>query len=94
MTEEEDSAVAVKEVKKQKAAKVEKPLWPKQQAARTKAVQDAIAARSKPATAEELAADFRGKADQIPARAEQISDILGALCSLGLARKSRGKYAR
>jgi len=78
-------AAASKAVKAAKAAKV---AWPKERGQQTKIVQDALAAASGALTPDEIAKQFtRGNADQ-------VTEILTALCSLGLARKSRGAYGR
>lgn len=72
--------------KEPKAAKTSKAPWPKERSQRSKAIQDALAASPGPVTPEELAKQFlRGKADQ-------VEDVLEALCSLGMARRHRGRY--
>ena len=63
--------------------------WPKERAERTKAVQEALANLTEPASAAELAKRF--------ARAQkgQVEEILEALVSLGLAHRRRGgKYTK
>ncbi len=86
-----DEPVAAKPTKgknKGAAAKVAKIAWPKERAQRTRAVQEALAAATTPLEPAEIAKQFtRGNA-------EQVTEILTALCSLGLARKSRGRYAK
>lgn len=70
----------------QSPPKSRKAPWPKERSQRSKAVQDALAASPGPVTPENLAKQFlRGKADQ-------VEDVLEALCSLGMARRHRGKY--
>ena len=77
-----------KKAAKAAAPKAAKVAWPKEQALRTRAVQEALAAAIGPLEPAEIAKQFsRGSADQ-------VADILKALCSLGLARKSRGRYTR
>ena len=77
-----------KPAKKPKTAKASKTAWPKERSQRTKAIQDALAAKIAPVTPADLAKQF------LRGNAAQIEDILDALCSLGLARKSRGKYSK
>ena len=70
------------------APKAAKLAWPKERAQRTRAVQEALAAATTPLEPAEIAKQFtRGNA-------EQVAEILAALCSLGLARKARGRYTR
>jgi SAM-dependent methyltransferase len=71
-----------------KPAKAAKLAWPKERGQRTKAVQEALAGATAPLTPDEIAKQFsRGNA-------EQVAEILAALCSLGLARKARGRFSR
>jgi hypothetical protein len=86
--EEPAAAKPTKGAKKGAAPKAAKLGWPKERAQRTKVVQEALAAATTPLEPAEIARQFtRGNA-------EQVTEILAALCSLGLARKSRGRYAR
>jgi hypothetical protein len=55
--------------------------WPKELAARTKAIQDALAAADVPITSADLAKRF------LRARQDTVEDILTALVSLGLAHR-------
>jgi hypothetical protein len=74
--------------KRKPAPKTAKPAWPKEPALRTKAVQEALSASGTPLEPEQIAKQFaRGNTSQ-------VIEILDALCSLGLARRSRGKYSR
>jgi hypothetical protein len=68
---------------KTKAQKLPSPKTP---AERTRAVQQALSAAAAPLAAKTLAAQFQR------AQAGQVEKILDALCSLGLARRVRGKY--
>lgn len=77
-----------KPAKKPKKAKATKTPWPKERSQRTKAIQDTLAATPAPITPADLAKQF------LRGNVSQIEDILDALCSLGLARKSRGKYSK
>ncbi|WP_425617807.1 class I SAM-dependent DNA methyltransferase [Anatilimnocola sp. NA78] len=71
-----------------KPTKTVKLAWPKEQGLRTKAVQEALATATSPLTPAEIAKQFtRGNADH-------VAEILTALSSLGLVRKSRGKYSK
>lgn len=65
-----------------------KPSWPKERSQRSRAVQDALVLSPGPVTPKELAKHF------LRGNAEQIEEILEALCSLGLARKHRGRFTR
>jgi hypothetical protein len=66
------------------AAKPGKLPWPKDRAARTRAIQDALASATTPLTIADLSARF------FRARQDQVEDILTALVSLGLAQRHRG----
>lgn len=61
--------------------------WPAEQAAQTKAVQEALAAAGKALSPAEVAQRFQR------ARARSVEEILEALVALGLARVQRGKYS-
>ena len=63
-----------------KAAKAEKLPWPKSLAEQAQAVRSALASRSKPASAGELAKQFKS------AKADRIGELLATLAALGQAR--------
>jgi hypothetical protein len=61
--------------------------WPKELSARTKAIQDALAAATSPLTSAKIAGLF------LRARQETVEDILNSLVSIGYAHRHRGgKY--
>jgi len=68
-----------------KAKKAEKLPWPKTLAEQAQAVRSALAARTKPATADELCKQFKA------AKTERVAELLATLAALGQARPVGGE---
>ena len=86
MAATDSPAVTTTPAKDSRPPRAAKLAWPAGQADRTRAVQQALAAAAAPLTPAQVAAQFQR------AQVATIEKILDALCSLGLARRVRGKF--